>query len=279
MILDLTRDNIQQIVDKSLEQIVVLSFWTKQSPESLEVVQHLTAISQARADQFILAKVDCDSEMEIAQYFQVQGLPTVLVLSEGKPIDGFAGLQTQAEIETLLAKHIPAAWEVALTQAKELVASEQASEALPLLKLAYSENPTAEIALVYADAQLMLGDFSAASELLETIKLADQDSYYQSLKAKLSLAQEAADTPEIRELQQALLDKPDDGELVLELVKALHQAKRDEEALPMLFDQLKIDLNYMDGNGKTLFLEILTALGQSSSVAHQYRRQFYSLLY
>lgn len=278
-VLELTKENIQQVVDASAEQIVVLCFWSSQNPESVALSQTLTAMAQKQMGRFVLAKIDCDHEMEIANYFQIQNLPTTLLLSEGKPIDGFSGVQEEIQICEMLDKHLPAQWQLKLNQAKTLLIEEDFQSALVLLKDAYGDSPNAEIALVYADAELMAGELNLAAELLATVGLADQTSYFQSLKAKLALALDAADTPELRLLQQASDNEPNNISLLLDLVKALHQAKRNEEALELLFKPLSTDISIADGEVKQVFLEILTALGQGNQLANQYRRKLYSLLY
>ncbi|WP_394201109.1 co-chaperone YbbN [Shewanella waksmanii] len=278
-VLDLTKENIQQVVDASMQQVIVLNFWSEQSPESVALANTLVAMAQQQAGRFIVAKVNCDIEMEIANYFQIQSLPTTMVLSEGKPIDGFAGVQEAAQIEQMLEKHLPAQWQLDLQQAKQLLAEQNVDQALPLLKQAYSESTSAEVALPYTDALLMKGDLVLAQSLLDAIGLADQDSYFQSLKAKLTLALEAADTPEIRGLQQQLAASPDDIALVHKLASALHQASRNDEALESLYVVLQKDMTALDGQVKQLFLDILTALGQSDAMANQYRRKLYTLLY
>ncbi|QYJ84724.1 tetratricopeptide repeat protein [Shewanella mesophila] len=278
-VLDLTKENIQQVVDASMQQVVVLTFWSQQSPESMALVQTLQQMAAMNAGRFVLAKVNCDAEMEIANYFQIQSLPTTLVLSEGKPIDGFAGVQEQAQIEALFDKHLPNVWQMQLDNAKALLAENNAEQALPLLIEAYQAAQHAEVALVYADALLLLGNVNQAKVLLDGIGLADQDSYYQSLKAKLSLALDAADTPEIRSLFDAVETNPQDLALLLSLAKALNAAKRGEEALEKLYGVLRTDIGAHNGEVKQLFMEILTAMGQSNPVANQYRRKLYSLLY
>ncbi|MEZ9823276.1 co-chaperone YbbN [Shewanella sp. 10N.286.45.A1] len=278
-ILELTKENIQQVVDASMEQVIVLAFWASQSPESLTLMQTLESLSQQQNGRFVLAKVNCETEMEIANYFQIQNLPTTLVLHEGKPIDGFAGVQDAAQITEMLDKHLPAQWQLKLNQARVFLSEQNAIGALPLLKDAYAEQPIAEIALALADVYLSLGALEDAKALLDSVGLADQDSYYQSLKAKLALALDAADTPEIRKLQADFDQAPNDMATLLELAKALHQANRNDEALELLFTPLQKDVAALDGKVKGLFLEILTALGQGNSLANQYRRKLYTLLY
>ena len=249
-VLELTKENIQEIVDASMEQVVVLAFWAEQSPESVSFGQVLTQIAQQQAGRFILAKVNCDVEMEIANYFQIQNLPTTLILHEGKPVDGFAGVKEAAEILPLLEQHLPAQWLLQLNEAKTLLANQDWQTALPLLKQAFEENQSAEVALVYCDAQLMAGGLVEAENLLNSVGLADQDGYYQSLKAKLALALEAADTPEIRLLQNEFEQHPDDSQALINLAKALHQANRHEEALELIFVPLKKDVAAGEGEIK-----------------------------
>lgn len=278
-ILELTKENIQQVVDASMEKVVVMAFWASQSPESLSLLQTLESIAQQQNGRFVLAKVNCETEMEIANYFQIQSLPTTLVLHQGKPVDGFAGVQEAPQITEMLDKHLPAEWQLKLNQARVFLAENNAIAALPLLKDAYSEKPLAEIALALADVYLSLNVLEDAQTLLDSVGLADQDSYYQSLKAKLALALDAADTPEIRKLQQDVENDPANLALVIELAKALHQAGRNDEALELLFAPLQKDMSAQDGKAKQAFLEILTALGQGNALANQYRRKLYTLLY
>ncbi|MBO2598818.1 tetratricopeptide repeat protein [Shewanella algae] len=277
--IELTRDNIQQVVEASKQQLVALVFWAQQSPESLGLLGTMETLASRYQGQLLLAAVNCETEMEIASYFQIQSLPTTLFLSQGQPVDGFAGVQDESQIQAMLDKHLPAAWELQLADARELLAGGDAAAALVLLKEAYGEHNGAEVALPYADACLLSGDIAGAKSLLAGIKLEDQDAYYASLQAKLKLAEEAADTPEIRSLQQALEAAPGDLSLLGKLATALHQAHRDEEALELLFAQLQQDLNAGNGELKQQFLTILSALGQGNALASGYRRKLYSLLY
>ena len=38
-LINLTKDNIQQVVDTSMQKLVVLAFWTQQQPESVQLLQ------------------------------------------------------------------------------------------------------------------------------------------------------------------------------------------------------------------------------------------------
>ncbi|QIR14875.1 tetratricopeptide repeat protein [Shewanella aestuarii] len=285
-LISLTKENIQQVVDASMEKMVVLTFFAQQKPESVQMLQTLQSIASSQSERFILASVDCEAEVEIAQYFQIQSLPTTLVLDKGRPIDGFAGVQDVTAVNELLDKHLPAVWlqafeaiKAQLAQPDALTVQQLSELALQLKELITQSDNLAEVRLVLIDVQLQLGLLADAKNLLQGIGLADQDSYYQNLKAKLALAEDAADTPEIRDLQTQVEAQPEDTALSIDLAKALTKAQRHEEALQLLFGFLQKDLHAGDGKVKQLFLEIMTAMGQGNSIANQYRRKLYTLLY
>ncbi|WP_417347780.1 tetratricopeptide repeat protein [Ferrimonas sp.] len=278
-ILEANAQNIQQLVDQSMDRPVVLNFFSEQAPECQPVTALLTRLATERAGQFILANVNCDTQMELAGYFRIQALPTVLVLSKGQSVDGFAGPQPDAMVEQMLEKHLPKLWQLKLEQAQALAEQKQWDEALPLLRDALALEENSEVKLALAEAYLQLGRPGEAEALLETIPMADQDSQYRVLMAQLELAQQAADTPEIRALQTKLEANPDQPEVVVELAVALNQAGRQEESLEALFALLKGNMTAADGEARRVFMDIVNALGQGDPVANQYRRKLYSLLY
>jgi glutamate--cysteine ligase len=67
--------------------------------------------------------VDCQQQQEIAGQFGVQNLPTVILVKEGQPIDGFAGVQTEEQIIATFEKHLPKPEDGLYQQAVELVSA------------------------------------------------------------------------------------------------------------------------------------------------------------
>ena len=88
----------------------------------------------------------------------------------------------------------------------------------------------------------------------------------------------AADTPEIKQLQEDYANHPT-AQTALKLALQLHQANRNEEALDLLFNLLRQDLNTENGEVKQQFLSILAAIGNNDPITNKYRRLLYSLLY
>ncbi|PLN14586.1 co-chaperone YbbN, partial [Klebsiella pneumoniae] len=95
----------------------------------------------------------------------------------------------------------------------------------------------------------------------------------------IELLKQAADTPQIQQLQQQVEQNPEDAQLASQLALQLHQVGRNEEALALLFSHLQKDLGAGDGQARKMLQEILAALGTGDALAAKYRRQLYSLLY
>ena len=119
-IVDLTLDNVQEIINKSHKQLVVVDFWADWCEPCKKLMPIMEKLAQQYADQLILAKVNADEHQMLAAQFGVRSLPTVMFIKEGQPIDGFSGAQTEAQVRALLQKHLPDPWESSVQQAKTL---------------------------------------------------------------------------------------------------------------------------------------------------------------
>ncbi|CCJ97220.1 co-chaperone YbbN [Cronobacter malonaticus] len=279
-IINLSEANLHQILEQSMTVPVLFYFWSDRSQHCQQLTPVLEKLANQYQGQFILAKVDCDNEQAIAAQFGLRAIPTVYLFSQGQPVDGFQGPQPEEAIRALLDKVLPREEELKAQEAMALMQEGKNAEALPLLKEAWQmSNQASEIGLLLAQAQIALNRSEDAEAVLKTIPLQDQDTRYQSLVAQIDLLKQAADTPEIQQLQQQVQQNPDDAQLASQLALQLHQVGRNEEALELLFEHLKKDLSAADGQARKMFQEILAALGTGDTLASKYRRQLYSLLY
>nr|MBA2815300.1 Protease [Candidatus Pantoea persica] len=146
-------------------------------------------------------------------------------------------------------------------------------EALPLLKEAWQlSRQASEIGFLLAEVLIILNRSDEAEEVLAKVPQQDQDTRYQSLMAQIDLLKQAADTPEIQQLQAQLEIDPANAELAAKLALQLHQVGRSKEALELLLGFLKRDLNAADGQVRKMLQEILAALGTGDALTARYRR-------
>ncbi|PSW04040.1 co-chaperone YbbN [Photobacterium lipolyticum] len=278
--IELNEQNLQQVIEQSMQTPVVISFWAPSVPETAEVNALLEKITAQYQGQLVLATLDCEQQQAVAAQFGVRGLPTVALFKNGQPADGSAGPQTEESLRTMLSKHLPSQEEMQLKQALALVDNQDYAQALPVLRqLATCFPKNSIVALAIAECLVETAQFDEAEPLLATVPMQDQDSKFKGLMAKLELHKQASDSPEIRSLEEKLATNSANAEVSFDLAVQYSQVNRQEEALELLITILRKDLNFADGNAKKTMMDILAALGQGNPVAGKYRRQLYSLLY
>lgn len=280
-IIDITPENFQQaLIEESMKRLVVVDFWADWCAPCKALMPILEKLANEYNGQFLLAKVNCDEQQAIAAQFGVRSLPTVALLKDGQPVDGFMGAQPESEIRQMLEKHLPKEYEIAYQQAQEKIASGELEEACTLLNAAHLAEPKrSDIALTFADVLIELGNLEAAEAVIGNIPLQDQDAQYNQVKAKLELASEAADSPEVKDLEDKLQQNPEDAQTMIELAVQYNQANRPEEALELLLGCLRKDLNAADGEAKKAMTDILSALDNANALKAKYQRKLYTLLY
>ncbi|WP_414829592.1 thioredoxin [Alteromonas sp. H39] len=278
-VVDITVENFQQVIlQDSQEKLVMIDFWADWCEPCKDLMPILEKLAGEYSEHMILAKVDCDAQQEVAGQFGIRSLPTVMLVKDGQPVDGFAGVQPEAQIREMLAKYLPNPEDDALQEAAQLAAAGDYQAAFPIVKQAVDINPdNIDAKYLYIDCLIETGSVSQAKEQLATIKLVDQDSRYQALNGKIELAEQAAETPEIKQLQEAVANEPDNLQYKIDLAVQLQQAHKADEALELLYTVLKKDLNF--GDARKLMLDMVNALADGDPLKSEYRRKVYGLLY
>ncbi len=277
----ITLDNFQQdLVDESKNKLVLVSFWAQQVPESIDLRDKL-ATKLADFNEYIsLVTIDCESQGQIAQQFGIQGLPTAILLEDAQPVDGISGPQDDTSIATFLEKHLPKAEDLLFAQAITALANNDLSAAFKAISEAYHiDSNRADIKLTLSDVYLQMGKTTETKALLTSILMVDQDSQYEALMAKLELAEEAKNSPEIQALEVQLTANPDDINISQQLATQYSQVNRQQEALTILFKLVQAGDEATKSKSKTLFLDVLKALPEGDPLATEFRRKLYTLLY
>ncbi len=278
-IVDITVENFQQIIiEASQDKLVLIDFWADWCEPCKDLMPILEKLAGEYSQYLILAKVDCEAQQEVAAQFGIRSLPTVMVVQNGQPVDGFAGVQPEQQIREMLAKYLPNPEDDLLATAGKAIQQGDYAEALPAAKEALALNPdNVNAKYMLIDCYIETGSIDTAKALLEEIKLVDQDSRYKSLAGKIELAEQAADTPEIRQLQAAVEANPDDLQLKGDLAVQLQQANKAQDALELLYSVLKKELGF--GDARKLMMDMVNALADGDPLKSEYRRKVYSLLY
>lgn len=280
-IFEVDETNAQQVlIEESMQRPVLIDFWADWCAPCKTLMPLLEKLAHEYKGQFVLAKVNADSQQMIAGQFGVRSLPTVMIMKNGQPVDGFAGAQPESAIREMLDKHLPKPYELDLQLAQQKMAEENWAEALPILKGAVdASGERADIVLHLAQVYLELKRADEAEVLLGKVKMVDQDAFFDQLLARLELLRESAKSPEMQALEARLNADPEDKEAAFQLAVQFSQNNLYREALELLLNLLRKDLGYGDGQARKIFTDILATLGQGDALAIEFQRKFYTLLY
>lgn len=280
-IVNVTAENAQQqVIDASFSTLVMVDFWADWSEPCKTLVPLLEKIAAEYPDDLVLAKINADDQQMLASQFGVRSVPTVMLIKDGQPVDGFAGAQPEMQIREMLDKYLPKAWEAALGQARAYLDEASYTDALPLLRQALEEsNQLPQIASLTALCYAELNRVEEAEALLANIKLAEQDGIYEQAVALVELKKQSAGSPELEKLAADYDQNPDDLNTAYALAVQLNAEAQHRQALELLLDIFKRDRTFNDGAARKTMTDILATLGKGDPLAVEYQRKLFTLLY
>jgi len=276
--IDVSAANFEsEVLLRSREVPVLIDFWATWCAPCKTLGPILEKLARELSGRFVLAKVDIDASPELAEAFRIQSVPTVMLLVDGRPVDGFMGAQPEAAVRQFLAPHLKAAPRSVLEEVAELVAEERLEEAVGVLRDHLRSQPadgTARLEL----ARLLLELGKAEDARLVHEKLTPEDlasDAGQALTARMGLAKGSGDLEQLAaEVEQA----PDDISARLAHGKALVAAGRREEGLEQLWQAAQQDLHHDDDAPRKALIEAFTALGWEDPLTLEYQRRLSMLL-
>ncbi|CAA0115479.1 putative protein YbbN [BD1-7 clade bacterium] len=281
VVVDIDQNNAQAVlIEESQQRPVVAVFWSPRAPESLQIVQALEQVATEYQGDFLLARVNADELSMIAQQLGVRGLPTVMLLKDGQPVDGFAGAQDDAGIRAMLDPYLPKPWDRQFAAAQGLVAAEDYAGAIAELQPAYADSgQRPDIGKLLAFCLVHQHRVDDADAIIQTIPMAEQDGLYEQVVSQIELKRSAAQSPELTALQEKLQRSPDDMALQLQLAVQYHEVFENRKACELLIGILRKDRGFDDGGAKRILLDIFKSLGNKDPLVIEFQRQMFSLLY
>lgn len=130
--IDVTIENFEQeVIAASMNQPVLVDFWAPWCGPCKAIGPILEKLEADYGGAFKLAKINSDDEQQLAGAFGIRSIPTVVLLKEGRPVDGFMGALPEGQVREFLDKHVQA------------LAPEEEEEPLPEEPLA--EDPGAQL--------------------------------------------------------------------------------------------------------------------------------------
>lgn len=215
---DVDQQNLQQVVEASATAPVVMVFYSaSQAPESATMARDLETVAGEHEGRFLAALVDIDASPEIAQMMQIQQVPLMLVLIDGRPAtQPIPGVLSADELRTLFNQLAQQLTAQGVTGRHQPRGSGPAAETADEREDGPASDPR------YAAAQAALEADDADAAVAEYQKLVDANPADAEAAAGLAMARvlqrtRGADLTQAREAAAANPDDVDAQTLVADL--------------------------------------------------------------
>lgn len=269
------------VIQASLHTPILVDLWAEWCGPCKSLGPILEKLAEEFNGGFRLAKIDVDAEQQLAAMFGVRSIPTVILLSGGEVVDGFAGALPEGQIREFLTKHgvQPAAAVEAVDEAAP-VSAETAEQAIERIEQAIAAEPErAELKLDLALALMRAGRVQSAQAELDALpaNLAT-DARAVRLRSQLELAGALEGAPPLDVLRSRVQADDSDWE-ARDLLGVRLLIDGDSAAgLDQFLDILKRQRDWQEGQAKKRLLAAFTTLDDAALVS-AYRRKMSSLVF
>lgn len=281
-VFDVTTDRFQQLVlDNSMHVPVLVDFWAEWCNPCKSLMPTLAKLADEYQGKFLVAKVNTEQEQQLAAHFQVRSIPSVKLFYQGQVVDEFMGALPEAEIRTILDRHIPRESDALLAQADAMLLQGNADGAGALLKQASEIDPESpRVRISYARYMATLGRLDEAEKLLKALPTEERNKpEVASMLARIEIDRATTDSPPVGELEERLQSNPADSE-ALHLLASHKVMENDYEgALELLMALMQKDRGYGDNVAQKEILRIFELLGGQGELVKRYRNRMFNLLH
>jgi putative thioredoxin len=279
---NINADNFDtDVLEKSHQTLVVVDFWAEWCAPCRVLMPLLQKLAEDYQGKFLLAKVNTDTETDLAAQWGIRSLPTVKFFKNGEVVDEFLGAQPESVIRSIIDQYLPRESDTLRMEAQTAMRTGDVAKAVNLLRQALSKDPDRlAIKIDLIDALLGNSQLEEVENILEYLPLQErEEEAIKTIEAKIELARAQQSAPSQPELIGRITTNPDDLSS-RHLLGARYAAEGDyAAALEQFFEIMKRDRRFENDIGRRSLLNVFKLLGDDNELVQQYRRKMAPLLY
>jgi len=272
-IIDVTEANFEyEVLSYSQNTPVVVDFWAEWCRPCKTLTPILESITNGAQGSFRLARIDVDSNPNLAMQFSVRSIPTVKVFSERRVVAEFVGLQPENRIREFIEKILPPnPASLAVEKGSSMLNQHQWKDAEKIFNDVLNSNPELPSALLgLAKALLGQGNGPDAFNILRNFPASHLYSTADVLIIYPKL---------LIELEKGILPNVTDTDVAF--INNLRLAKRGNylAAIDGMLEIIRQDKHYRNDIARRLVLALLELLGEEDPQTRYYRAELASILF
>ncbi|WFP63804.1 thioredoxin [Mesorhizobium sp. WSM4904] len=275
------------VIQESRRQPVLVDFWAPWCGPCKQLTPQLEKAVKAAGGKVKLVKMNIDDHPSVAGQLGIQSIPAVIAFKDGQPVDGFMGAIPESQITQFIQKVGGKGGGAASQITDALAAASEAREAgdvqtaTDIYDAILEQAPeTIEAIAGLGEILFEAGDSQGVEAVLAKAPEDKKDApALAALRAKMTLAAEAATLGNPAEFERRLAANPNDHQARFDLAMIQNARGERTQAADNLLAIVKADRTWNDDGARAQLLKFFEAWGMTDEATLAARRKLSSLLF
>lgn len=273
------------VIEASKTAVVLVDFWADWCQPCKQLAPVLEKVVRSYGGKVRLVKLNVDQHPSIPGQLRIQSLPTVYAFRDGKPFDGFMGMQPEsaikAFIDRIMGDESAADIDAALAAADKALEGGDLKNAAEIFAAVLQEDRENIIAIAgLARCYLKSGDMARAEQTLALVPPDKQtNAAVASVRAAIDLANRAGSADDLAGLEAKVAADPVDHQARIDLAMAFAARGTKDKAIDQLLESFRRDKAWNEQAARKQLVQLFEAWGPKDPFTIEGRRRLSSLMF